>query len=62
MTGKQKSWGMGLSFALMIGGIGLILLGHGRISVACFVLAGVGFGIFGPGGFSGGTHGASDST
>ncbi len=48
--------------AALVVAIGLVLFGHGRLSVVFFLASGIGLGLFGPPTDSSGIHGASDST
>ena len=62
MTSRQKTAGIVASALLLVAAIAAVLLGHGLVSVLCFLAAGIGLGIFGPPTDSTGIHGASDST
>jgi len=62
MTGRQKNAGIIVSLLTLVAAIVLVAIGRGRLGSMLFILAGLGFGIFGPLGVSDGIHGAGDST
>jgi len=62
MNERHKTIGIVVALSLLLLGIVLIVIGHGRLSVVAFVAAGIVGGIYGPPTDSSGIHGASDST